>query len=55
MFMKKKVTKHLYDVCRSDEKLACVAICDRFGLKGYQVLKPEIIYNHRGGKMGAVG
>lgn len=36
--------------CRSDEKSACVAICDRMGLKGYQV-DPELtlfykIYQH---------
>lgn len=30
---------NLFYVCRSDEKSACVAICDRFGLKGYQVCK----------------
>lgn len=33
------ITMHHPLPCRSDEKSACVAICDRMGLKGYQVYK----------------
>lgn len=35
---------HCFIYCRSDEKLACISICDRMGLKGYQVSVNMTLY-----------
>ncbi|GJZ50673.1 myosin-12 isoform X2, partial [Tanacetum coccineum] len=39
----------LFFVTGYDQKLACVAICDRFGLKGYQIGKKKVFL--RAGQM----